>query len=79
LEHFPDTYLSGQFQDKFQIHFFHRDTEELKHKARAAVQACDKGQITREGYRSLASISHDLPHEWKVSVERKDITYEMTE
>ncbi|CAB4423108.1 unnamed protein product [Rhizophagus irregularis] len=55
------------------------NTEELKHKARAAVQACDKGQITREGYRNLASISHDLPREWKVSAERKEITYEMNE
>ncbi|CAB4416282.1 unnamed protein product [Rhizophagus irregularis] len=31
--------------------------EEIKHKARAAVQACDKGQVSREGYRTLASIS----------------------
>ncbi|CAB5383823.1 unnamed protein product [Rhizophagus irregularis] len=53
--------------------------EEIKHKARAAVQACDKGQVSREGYRTLASISQDLPREWKVSVEKRDITREMNE
>ncbi|CAB5364990.1 unnamed protein product [Rhizophagus irregularis] len=60
------------------FHFsFNEDNVEIKHKARAAVQACDKGQVTREGYRTLASISQDLPCEWKVSAEKKDITYEM--
>ncbi|CAB4439636.1 unnamed protein product [Rhizophagus irregularis] len=59
------------------FHFsFNEDNVEIKHKARAAVQACDKGQ---EGYRTLASISQDLPREWKVSAEKKDITYEMNE
>jgi hypothetical protein len=38
-----------------------KNTEKLKHKARAAVQAYDKGQIIRKGYRNLASISYDLP------------------
>ncbi|PKB93785.1 hypothetical protein RhiirA5_440330, partial [Rhizophagus irregularis] len=30
------------------------------YKAKAAVQACDKGQVSCEGYRILASISQDL-------------------
>ncbi|PKY31638.1 hypothetical protein RhiirB3_449336 [Rhizophagus irregularis] len=34
--------------------------EEIKYKAKAAVQACDKGQVSCEGYRILASISQDL-------------------
>jgi hypothetical protein len=71
--------LSLILKKSFHFSVDKENTEELKHKARAAVQACDKGQITREGYRSLASISHDLPREWKVSVERKEITYEMDE
>ncbi|CAB5380669.1 unnamed protein product [Rhizophagus irregularis] len=45
--------------------------EEIKYKAKAAVQACDKGQVSCEGYRILASISQDLSCEWKVSVEKK--------
>ncbi|PKC62344.1 hypothetical protein RhiirA1_397698 [Rhizophagus irregularis] len=53
--------------------------EEIKYKARAAVQACDKGQVSREGYRTLASISQDLPREWKVSTEKREITHEMNE
>ncbi|PKY58361.1 hypothetical protein RhiirA4_480212 [Rhizophagus irregularis] len=28
-----------------------------------------------EDYRNLVSISYDLPYEWKVSAERKEITY----
>ncbi|CAG8589261.1 961_t:CDS:2, partial [Dentiscutata heterogama] len=54
-----------------------KSNDDNKYKARAAVKACDKSQITREGYRTLASISFDLPREWKVSLERKDITDEI--
>ncbi|GBC15230.2 hypothetical protein GLOIN_2v1763508 [Rhizophagus irregularis DAOM 181602=DAOM 197198] len=36
--------------------------KEIKYKAKAAVQACDKGQVSCEGYRILASISQDLSH-----------------
>jgi hypothetical protein len=32
-----------------------------------------------EDYRNLVLISHDLPCEWKVSAERKEITYKMNE
>ncbi|CAB4476348.1 unnamed protein product [Rhizophagus irregularis] len=49
--------------------------KEIKYKAKAAVQACDKGQVSCEGYRILASISQDLSREWKVSVEKKEILH----
>ena len=65
--------------NSFHLSVNEENIEEIKHKARAAVQACDKGQVTREGYRTLASISQDLPHEWKVSAEKKEITCEMNE
>jgi len=73
---------SIEFNIKEKSFYFSVDKEnieEVKHRARAAIQACDKGQITRGGYRALASISQDLPREWKVSAERKDITYEINE
>ena len=37
----------------------------------------NKSQVIHEGYRILASISQDLLREWKVSAERKEITYEI--
>jgi len=37
----------------------------------------DKSQVTCEGYWTLVSISQDLLREWKVSAERKEITYEI--
>ncbi len=65
--------------NSFHLSVNEKNVEKIKHKARAAVQACDKGQVTREGYRTLASISQDLPREWKVSAEKKEITCEMNE
>ncbi|RHZ67232.1 hypothetical protein Glove_302g9 [Diversispora epigaea] len=61
----------------YQISIGKEHTEEIIHKARAIVQACDKGQEAREGYRTLASISQDLSREWRVSAERNTITIEM--
>ncbi|RGB41295.1 hypothetical protein C1646_752361 [Rhizophagus diaphanus] len=55
------------------------NTEELKYKVRAAIQVCDKGQIIHESYKNSTLISHDLPREWKVFAERKEITYKMNE
>jgi hypothetical protein len=50
-------------EKSFHFSIGEENNEETKWKARAAVQACDKSQITRESYRTLASISQDLPHE----------------
>ncbi|RHZ81124.1 hypothetical protein Glove_123g22 [Diversispora epigaea] len=41
----------------YQISIGKENTEEIIHKAKATVQACNKGQVAREGYRTLASIS----------------------
>ncbi|UZO18751.1 uncharacterized protein OCT59_010063 [Rhizophagus irregularis] len=66
-------------EKSFHFSIGEENNEETKWKARAAVQVCDKSQITCESYRTLASISQDLPREWKVSAERKEITHEMKE
>ncbi|GET00460.1 hypothetical protein GLOIN_2v1472827 [Rhizophagus clarus] len=71
--------IEFSIKDNFFNFSFNEENVEIKHKARAAVQACDKGQVTREGYRILSSISQDLPREWKVSAEKKEITHEMNE
>ncbi|GBB86015.1 hypothetical protein RclHR1_12460001 [Rhizophagus clarus] len=71
--------IEFSIKDNFFNFSFNEENVEIKHKARAAVQACDKGQVTREGYQILSSISQDLPREWKVSAEKKEITYEINE
>ncbi len=40
--------------NSFHLSINEKNVEEIKHKARAAVQACDKGQVTREGYRTFS-------------------------
>ncbi|GBC07443.1 hypothetical protein RclHR1_07480003 [Rhizophagus clarus] len=71
---------SIEFNIKDQHFYFSigkEDVEDTKHKARATVEACDKGQITRGGYQNLASVCHNLPREWLVFSERKKITQEI--
>ncbi|GES79267.1 hypothetical protein GLOIN_2v1792490 [Rhizophagus clarus] len=53
--------IEFSIKDNFFNFSFNEENVEIKHKARAAVQACDKGQVTREGYQILSSISQDLP------------------
>ncbi|CAG8511246.1 8986_t:CDS:2, partial [Rhizophagus irregularis] len=38
----------------FHINMGEENVEDMKHKVRATVQACDRGQIARDGYRTLA-------------------------
>ncbi|CAG8605592.1 239_t:CDS:2, partial [Racocetra fulgida] len=74
------TLKSIEFDINYKSFYFdvnEKSNEDNKYKARAVVKACNKSQITYEGYRTLASISYDLPREWKVSLERKDITDEI--
>ncbi|EXX71393.1 hypothetical protein RirG_078850 [Rhizophagus irregularis DAOM 197198w] len=61
----------------FHINMGEENVEDMKHKVRATVQACDRGQIARDGYRTLALVNHNLPREWRVSSERKEITCEI--
>ncbi|RHZ52245.1 hypothetical protein Glove_463g63 [Diversispora epigaea] len=61
----------------YQISIGKENTEEIIYRVRAIVQACDKGQVARKGYRTLTSISQDLSREWRVSAERNTITIEM--
>ncbi|RHZ85835.1 hypothetical protein Glove_59g63 [Diversispora epigaea] len=67
--------IEFSIKDKsYHISFGKENVEETIHNARAVVQACDENQITRDGYRTLASINQDLPREWKVAAEKKEIT-----
>ncbi|CAB5389082.1 unnamed protein product [Rhizophagus irregularis] len=45
----------------FHISMGEENVEDMKHKVRATIQACDRGQIARDGYRTLALINHNLP------------------
>ncbi|GES92367.1 hypothetical protein GLOIN_2v1478248 [Rhizophagus clarus] len=61
----------------YEIYFRNQDKENKKQKVQAIVQATDQSLISREAYRSLATIEHKLPHEYLISSEKIQINKEM--
>lgn len=61
----------------YQIQFGKENIDQNRLRAQAAVQSCDSSQITRKAYRSIASLSLDLPREWLVAAEKQNIIEEM--
>jgi hypothetical protein len=61
----------------YQVRYGKENVDQNRLQARAAVQSCDSGQVTRKAYCSIASLSLDLPHEWLVASEKQYIMEEM--
>ena len=68
-----------QNKDTFQVDFGEIDKEENKLKRILTVKATDQGQISRNGYRTITTLSNDLIKEWAVSEEKALINKEMQE
>ena len=54
----------------YQVQYGKENVDQNRLQAQAAVQSCDSGQVTRKAYRSIASLSLDLPREWLVASEK---------
>jgi len=68
-----------QNKDLFQVNFGEIDEDEVKLKHVLTVKAIDQGQIPRDGYRVITSLSNDLVKEWAMSKEKLAINNEMQE
>lgn len=68
-----------QNKDTFQVDFGEIDEDEIKLKRILTVEAIDQGQIPRNGYRTITTLSNDLIKEWAVSKEKALINKEMQE
>ena len=55
------------------------NVEAQRHKNKAMVMAIDKGPISRDAYRNLATIEDELPREWMIAEQRIQINKEMNE
>jgi len=68
-----------QNKDTFQVDFGEIEEEEIKSKRILTVKAIDQGQISRDSYRTITTLSNDLIKEWAVSEEKALINKEMQE
>ena len=68
-----------QNKDLFQVDYGEIDEDEAKLKRVLTVKAIDQGQIPRDGYRIITSLSDNLVKEWAMSKEKLTINNEMQE
>lgn len=61
----------------YEINFGSQDKENKRQKIQAIVQTTDKSLISCEAYRNLATIEHNLSHEYLISSEKIQINKEM--
>src|SRR5436190_507111 len=61
----------------YEINFGSQNKENKRQKVQAIVQATDQSLISREAYRNLAAIEHNLPREYLISSEKIQINKEM--
>jgi hypothetical protein len=71
------TFTVGIQKDSYQIDFGEVDKKEIKLKRALTVKAIDQGQISRDSYRTITSLSNDLIREWAMSEEKAVINKEM--
>ena len=57
----------------YQIQFGKENVDQNRLRVQAAVQSCDSNQIPRRAYRSIASLSFDVPREWHIAAEKQRI------
>lgn len=68
-----------QNKDTFQVDFDKINKDEIKLKRILTVEAIDQGQIPRNGYWTITTLSNVLIKEWAVSKEKALINKEMQE
>jgi len=61
----------------YEINFGSQNKENKRQKIQAIIQATDQSLISREAYRNLATIEHNLPREYLISSEKIQINKEM--
>ena len=64
---------------KFKVKIGDENIETKKHKNEAIVMAIDKGPISRDAYRNLATIEDELPREWIIAEQRTQINKQMND
>ncbi|CAG8816775.1 7900_t:CDS:1, partial [Dentiscutata erythropus] len=63
---------------RFHINYRELNSKDTDLQKQAVVKAMDIGRVSRNTYRLLAAIGHDLPREWAVSAMQQQINYQMS-
>ncbi|CAG8759750.1 16037_t:CDS:2, partial [Gigaspora rosea] len=63
---------------RFHINYEELNSKNIELQKQAVVKAMDIGGISRNTYRLLAAIGHDLPREWAVSAMQQQINFQMS-
>ncbi|CAG8723384.1 19468_t:CDS:1, partial [Racocetra fulgida] len=64
---------------KFHINYNEINNESIDLQQQAIIRAMDSEKISRQAYRLIAAIGHNLPREWAVSNMRQQINQQMIE